>query len=158
MKKVILLISVIAFTVVSAFAQLENSSKEQVSAIQEAFGKDKRAIVASLVKLQGKDSVTFWGLYDNFEAERMEFGLKKVELFKKYKAEYESLDDKSTNELVNEMMQIVDKDNKMIIKHHSHINKALGGIVAGQFYQIEMYIQASVRQFYFDQLDFIGAE
>lgn len=158
MKKVILLISVIVFTVVSVFAQLENASKEQLSVIGETFGNDKRAIVASLIQLQGEDSVTFWKLYEKFDVERKELGSIRFEVFKKYQTNYESLNDESTNEIIKEMMQIVADDNKRIISHHTQLNKALGGKVAGQFYQIEMYLQATVRQFYFNMTKFVGEE
>lgn len=158
MKKASLLISILVLTIASSFSQLSQASNEQISAYQDAFGKDKRVIVSTLIQLHGEDSITFWGIYDKLQLERKEFGLKRIELYKEYKAEYESLNDESTNKIVKEMMQIVAKDNKMIIKHHSQIDKALGGIIAGQYYQIEMYLQATIRQFYFNQLEFIGAE
>ena len=152
-KKITLLISVMVLTVVSTFAQLEHTSDEQISAYQDAFGKDKKIVVASLIKLEDADSAKFWTLYDELQIERKEFGLKRVELFKKYKQDFSSLDNESMNKLVKEMMSLVDKDNKMIIKHHNQINKAVGGVVAGQYYQIEMYLQASIRQFYFNMID-----
>ena len=157
MKKLTLIIGVLVFSLGSTFAQI-TVDNEGAKAIGEAFTKERKAIVASLIDLQGEDSVKFWNIYDIADVERIANGKVRFKLYEKYESEYESLDDKETTSLVKEMIKIVNVDNKRIIKHHSQINKALGAKIAGQYYQIEMYLQATVRLFYLNQIEFIGEE
>lgn len=154
-RKITLFIGVLVFSLGSAFAQI-TVDNEGGKAIQEAFGKERRVIVSSLIDLQGEDSVKFWSIYDSAEVDRLANGDKRFVLYKKYQSEYNTIGDKETSGLVGDMMKIVSNDNKRILSNYSKISKSIGVKTAGQYYQLEMYLQATTRLFYLNQMEFIG--
>ena len=91
----------------SAFAQ---SNKEDVDMIQAMYGKEKKAIVADFIMPPDATKKTaFWNLYDKYETERKALGKKRVALLEKYAGAYTSLDDKSTDAIMLETMNLQKK-------------------------------------------------
>jgi hypothetical protein len=83
MKK--LLIAALVLISTAGFAQ---SNKEDVDVIQSLYGKEKKAILAGFVVLEGAQKDAFWTLYDEYETKRKELGKQRIALLEKYAANY----------------------------------------------------------------------
>jgi len=152
MKKSILLI---ASFLVMGFAQAQ-SNIEEVQMFQSLFGAEKKAVVAEFIKLQSPAKETFWGLYDQFETERKDLGLARFDILGQYAANYATLDDLKTNEIMKEIIDLQKKNDKLLLTYYGKINKAVGAKPAAQFYQLESYFLSVIRATILESVPFIG--
>ncbi|MDL5048728.1 hypothetical protein QQ054_22200 [Oscillatoria amoena NRMC-F 0135] len=151
MKK-ILLFAILCMAVTS-FAQ---SNKEDVDLIQSIYGKEKKAIYAEFIQVEGTQKDAFWKLYDEYEIKRKELGQKRVALLEQYANNYMTLDDATTSKLVKDMAALGVQTDKLISTYHGKIEKAAGAKVAGQFFQLEAYLLSAIRVAIFESIPFIG--
>jgi hypothetical protein len=151
MKKLFIL-AVICLPVL-AFAQ---SNKEDVDLIQSIYGKEKKVIVSEFIKVEGAQKDAFWKLYDEYETERKELGKKRVALLEKYAANYATLDDKTTSEIIKEIIALGAKTDKLVATYHKKMEKSAGVKAAAQFYQLEAYLLSVIRASILENIPFIG--
>ena len=137
----------------NVFAQ---SNKEEVEILQSAFGKEKKAVAAEFIKLEGATKDAFWKAYDEYEIKRKDLGKKRVALLDKYTTNYATLDDKSTEEIVNEMIAMQDETDKLIITYYKKIKKDAGIKPAAQFFQLEGYVVSKIRVEIMENIPAIG--
>lgn len=152
MKKIVLL--ALVFVTTLGFAQ---SNKEDVDLIQSIYGKEKKAIVAGFIVLEGAQKDAFWKTYDEYEAERKELGKKRVALLEKYAANYNTMDDATTDAIMKEMTTLGVKTDKLIGTYYEKIKKGSTVKAAAQFVQIESYLLSAVRVSLLESIPFIGA-
>ena len=138
---------------VLAFAQ---SNKEDVDLIQSIYGKEKKVIVSEFIKVEGAQKDAFWKLYDEYETERKELGKRRVALLEKYAANYATLDDKTTSEIIKEIIALGAKTDKLVATYHKKMEKAAGVKAAAQFYQLEAYLLSVIRASILENIPFIG--
>jgi len=151
MKKMLILLSICLSTV--AFAQ---SNKEDVDFIQSIYGKEKKAIVADFVKLEGAQKDAFWKIYDQYESERKELGKKRVALLENYAKNYGTMDDAAISKNIKETAALGLQTDKLIQSYHKKIEKAAGAKAAAQFFQIEVYLLSQIRAAILESIPFIG--
>lgn len=151
MKNLLLLAAICLSTV--AFSQ---SNKEDVDFIQAIYGKEKKAIVADFIKLEGAQKDAFWKLYDEYETKRKELGKKRVALLEKYAGTYSSMNDASASEITKETIKLGAETDKLIATYHKKMEKASGAKAAAQFYQIEAYFLSVIRASILESIPFIG--
>jgi hypothetical protein len=151
MKKLL----VIAVMFVS-FASVAQSNKEDVDLIQSIYGKEKKAIVAEFIKLEGAQSDAFWKLYDEYENERKVLGKQRIALLERYASSYMTLDDANTDQLMKDMIALGTKTDKLIGTYYGKMKKASGVKAAAQFAQLESYLLSVIRANIFENIPFIG--
>ena len=151
MKKLL----VIAALLVSA-AGFAQSNKEDVDFIQSIFGKEKKVIVADFIQLEGAQKDAFWKLYDEYEVKRKQYGQQRISLLERYANSYMTLDDATTDKLVNEMMTLSVNNDKLIKTYYAKIKKASGIKSAAQFVQIESYFLSVIRASILENIPMIG--
>ena len=151
MKKLL----VIAALLVSA-AGFAQSNKEDVDFIQSIFGKEKKVIVADFIQLEGAQKDAFWKLYDEYEVKRKQYGQQRISLLERYANSYMTLDDATTDKLVNEMMTLSVNNDKLIKTYYGKIKKASGIKSAAQFVQIESYFLSVIRASILEDIPMIG--
>jgi Spy/CpxP family protein refolding chaperone len=98
-----------------SFAQ---SANEEVDLIQSLYGMEKKEIVADFITLQGTQKDEFWKLYDAYEMERKELGKERINLLEDYAMHYGTLDDAKTDELINKMISLGAKNDKLIATYY----------------------------------------
>jgi len=152
MKKTLLTTALLMFTCFG-FAQ---SNKEEIDLVQAVFGKDKKAMVAEFIKLEGAQKDAFWLAYDEYETKRKDLGKKRIALLDKYATNYATLDDAGTDEIVNEMIKLQTETDKLIATYYTKIKKGSGVKAAAQFYQIEGYILSKIRTTIMENIPLIG--
>ncbi len=151
MKKILIAVALLISTL--GFAQ---SNKEDVDLIQSIYGKEKKAIVAGFIQLEGAQKDAFWKLYDEYEVERKELGKKRVAMLEKYAGNYSTMDDATTDAIMKEMTGLGVKTDKLIGTYYEKIKKGSTVKAAAQFVQIESYLLSAVRVKIFESIPFIG--
>lgn len=151
MKKILIAVALLISSV--GFAQ---SNKEDVDLIQSIYGKEKKAIVAGFIQLEGAQKDAFWKLYDDYETQRKELGKKRVSLLEKYASNYGTMDDATTDAMMKEMTGLSVKTDKLIGTYYEKIKKGSNVKAAAQFVQIESYLLSAVRVKIFESIPFIG--
>ncbi|HEY5748781.1 MAG TPA: hypothetical protein VIU12_22080 [Chryseolinea sp.] len=152
MKKLLL---IIAFVIPGCFV-FAQSNKEEIDLFQSVFGMEKKAVVAEFIKLEGPQKDAFWTAYDSYEAERKALGQKRIALLNKYAANYATLDDAGTDEIVKEMISLQTQTDKLIVDYYKKIKKDSGVKPAAQFYQLEGYILSKIRATIMENIPLIG--
>jgi hypothetical protein len=151
MKKLLIVAIVLLST--AGFAQ---SNKEDIEIIQSLYGKEKKAIVAEFIVLEGAQKDAFWKLYDEYETKRKELGKQRVALLEKYAANYATMDDATTDQVIKEMTSLGAKTDKLIATYYGKMKKSSGVKSAAQFVQIEEYVLSVVRASIMESIPFIG--
>lgn len=135
------------------FAQ---SNKEDIDLIQSIYGKEKKAIVAEFIQVEGAQKDAFWKLYDEYETKRKELGQKRVALLEKYAANYMTLDDATTASIIKDMISLGAQTDKLIASYYKKMQKPVGEKPAAQFYQLEVYLLSVIRANIFENIPLIG--
>lgn len=151
MKK--LLIAALVFISTAGFSQ---SNKEDIEYIQSIYGKEKKAIVADFIVLEGAQKDAFWKLYDEYETKRKELGQQRVAFLERYAAEYGTMDDATTDKLMKEMTSLGAKTDKLITTYYGKLKKSAGVKAAAQFVQLEAYLLSVIRASIMESIPFIG--
>jgi Spy/CpxP family protein refolding chaperone len=151
MKKLFILLSICLST-----AAVAQSNKEDVDFIQSIYGKEKKAIVADFIKLEGTQKDAFWKIYDEYETKRKELGKKRVAVLEKYAAGYGTMDDAAISQNIKETAALGVQTDKLIATYHKKIEKAAGAKAAAQFFQLEVYLLSSIRAAILESIPFIG--
>ena len=96
MKKIIL----IAICFVFAVATQAQSTKDEVTLVQSAFGMTKQQMVKDFMKLTEAESASFWTIYDEYEATRKEIGKKRIANIEVYAKNYAKLSDANADAVI----------------------------------------------------------
>ena len=138
------------------FGQTMNaqSYKEEIDLFQSMFGIQKKQIVSDFLQLDSNNA--FWPLYDEYETKRKNLGAQRLHALYDYVDNYENMDDLSYDATINKMIKMRDENDKLVDSYYKKIKKACGSKVAGQFFQIETYIQSAIRTTIMEEIPFIG--
>ncbi len=131
------------------------SIKDEADVYQTMFGAEKKELMKSFLNIEDDDP--FWTVYDEYETERKELGLKRIELLKDYSDNYLTLDDAKTDEIVKESIKQQKALNALIDKYYKKVRKASGSKKAAQFYHFENDLLNAVRLKILDNIPAIGA-
>ncbi len=139
--------------VVQAFAQI---SKEDADIIRAQFRKDKKDLVSEVMMLKGAKADAFWKVYYAYDAERKKLTDARIGILNDYAKQYSSLDDTKASSLIN---RTFDNDQAITALQRSYYPKfaaAVGAKDAAKYYQLDNYLQLTVRKFVQDNVPFIG--
>jgi hypothetical protein len=152
--KHLILFNFFALTLLSSFAQ---TNKEDIDLVQAIYGKEKKAIVYNfIVPTDDAKKTAFQGLYDAYETERKSLGQKRIALLEKYASVYGNMDDKATDDVMMQTMELQKKVDGIITTYYDKIKKSVGLKEAGQFYQLESYLLSATRIYILGNIPFIG--
>jgi hypothetical protein len=153
MKHLLIAAACFFFLNASSFAQ---SDKEDIDLIQSAYGKDKKSIVSVYMKVATKDSAAFWTLYDDYENKRKAIGRERINLIKKYANSYDALNNATATQLATGFFANDTKTTQMQQLYFNKFATIIGGKNAAKLFQLEAYLQNTVRGYIMDQIPFIG--
>jgi len=134
------------------FAQ---SFKEEVDLFQAAFGMEKKAMVAEFVTPSAAQADAFWALYDEYESQRKVLGKERMELLLYYASKYATLTSEEANAWTLAVMALQKKTDALLNSYYKKVKKVTNGIVATQFYQIELYILTAIRMEVLENVPFV---
>lgn len=147
MKKIILFAAgllMLAFQPVMA-----QTIDEEISLIQEAFGKVKKSIIEASMELPEAMAPAFWSVYDEYENARLANGRERIKISNDYLESFANLSDAEADALALELAQLHDANYKKF-------KKATSALQAAKFMQIDTYIHNTIRNAMQQELPFIG--
>ncbi len=120
-------------------------SQDEIAIYQSLFGMEKRALVEEFMRPNLTNEAAFWPVYEEYEMKRKEIGRDRIELLQQYADSYDAMDEKTMNSMIKESMSLTDRREKIIRSYFKKIEKAVGPVTAGQFYQLETFLHAAVQ-------------
>ncbi len=142
------------FLIFSVSAQL---TKDDVTLIQEMYGKEKRDLVKEYMRFNDTVSAgAFWKIYDSYETDRKKLGGDFIGIMQDYAENFEQLDDKKADELVTKMSTNNIAYENLYITYYNKLKPAIGALKASQFIQMEAYFRSAIKTEILDEIPFIG--
>jgi len=134
-------------------AQMTASEEEMFKSM---FNMEKKLMVESFMQFNDADAEKFWPIYNNYETERGELTSRRIKVLKQYAEQYSTLTDEQADVLMKEVFSIRKKDLALKQKYFNQIKKNMSAKTATSFYQLEEYIQTTIRLSLWEQIPFVG--
>ena len=134
-------------------AQMTASEEEMFKSM---FNMEKKLMVESFMQFNDPDAEKFWPIYNNYETERGELTSRRIKVLKQYAEQYSTLTDEQADVLMKEVFSIRKKDLALKQKYFNQIKKNVSAKTATSFYQLEEYIQTTIRLSLWEQIPFVG--
>jgi len=145
----------IVFVLFSIHSFSQSIPKEDLDIIQDIYGKSKSDLVNEYMNLKEPQASAFQKIYDQYEVSRKELGSQKIQLVNDYVNNFQLLDDKKAAELAQaNLKNNIDLD-KLLSKTYHKVEKAVGGLNAAKFVELEQYLQVTIRGEIQDAIPFI---
>jgi hypothetical protein len=154
MKRITFIITLVALSAGSSFAQRENL--DDLTVVQTMYGIEKRKLVSDYMKVPEAQATDFWSLYDKYEAERKELGKARYLLIGQYADNYASLTEEKADEIAKGLLANSLKYEKLHEAYYSKFKKVTSAITAAKFMQLEVYLQSQIRNEVQETIPFIG--
>jgi hypothetical protein len=129
---------------------------DEISLIQEAFGKDKKAIIEATMELPGSMAPAFWTVYEEYETARLANGRERIKIINDYLESYSNLGEAEADALA---LRSLKNDIELAQLHetfYKKFKKATSALQAAKFLQIDTYIHNTIRNSMQQELPFIG--
>jgi ribosomal protein L19 len=126
----------------AAFAQ---TSDAEADAMINLFGVQKKEAVAKLVSVSGKDSVTFWKIYDEYQKENKANAKDRIKLYEGTALAYSNMTPAIADSLANQYFSNRMGMEKTLETYYKKIKTAVNPIAAFEFYQAETFLLTQVR-------------
>ncbi|AOW09843.1 hypothetical protein [Flavobacterium gilvum] len=152
MKKIFLLFAVAITSVTFAQSDL----KDDIDVVQSVYGKSKSELVNQYMGLSGSQAAEFKTIYAAYESERKKLGEEKVHLINLYATDYAALTDEKADVIVKGIMKNNAAYDKLYSSYYGRLKKAIGGINAAKFIQLEIYLQTEIRSTLQNAIPFVG--
>ena len=121
------------------FTDLEPAIKE----LRDAVGKDRRDIVKANMLLTNSEAARFWPIYDEYRADMVKLGDRRVKLITDYAANRNSMSEDEANRLLKEALDI-DKQRAEIKEDYiKKFEKQLSARTTARFFHIESKLDAT---------------
>ena len=141
MKKILLVLVGSVFAI-QLYAQ---TSSEEAEAIAKLFGVQKKEAIAKLVKVSGKDSVSFWKLYDEYQKQNIATAKSRIHLYEKTAMSYDNMNPHTADSLARKYFNNRMEQEKALEEYYGKIKSATNATTAFEFYQAEVYVLTMVR-------------
>ncbi len=154
MRHIILAVGIcLAFTIE---ANAQSTPTNDLEIIQSIFGKSKKQLVENYMGLSGDAANNFWSVYDVFETKRRELVKDRLVTLAQYIDGYLTLTDDSAAKIANQAFKNEKNLACLHKKYFKKMKKAVGGLNAAKFMQMEDYLQKTVELEVLDDIPFIG--
>jgi len=151
---VILNLAIGIFMVGANFAYAQ-SFQSEVEILQEAFGLEKKVVVAKFMDLEASES-GFWKIYEEYEAARKKLGKERIQIIADYASSYPNLSDEKIQELFKRTQAVKESFDDLQASYFKKMRKEVGISKAAQFWQLESYFSALIQANIYTQIPFIG--
>ena|SRR5688572_21693099 len=148
-----ILIAVSLFSVNTICAQ---TSDAEADAIINLLGVKKREAVSKMVMVQGKDSVAFWKIYDEYQQANRVTAKNRMALYERTANAYNRMEPAVADSLAQAYFINRAEQEKSLESFYNKIKSSTNGLIAFQFYQAEVYLLNSIRTSIMQQIPTYG--
>ena len=121
------------------------TSDAETDAMVNLLGVQKREAVAKLVPVAGKDSITFWKIYDEYLAKNKEVAKARMKLYEQTALAYGNMTPGVADSLARKYFVNRQVQEKSLEEYYNKIKSATNPVIAFEFYQAEVYLLTMVR-------------
>jgi hypothetical protein len=139
-----------------AFAGQAQTSDAEADAIINLLGVQKKEAVSKLVPVSGKDSVTFWKLYDEYQQANKNTAKSRIQLYEKTVEAYRNMTPAVAESLAGKFFSNRMEQEKILESYYKKIANATNPIIAFEFYQAETFLLTQVRASIMQQIPTYG--
>ena len=125
-------------------ALAQDKPADNMQLFVEKLKADKRLLVAENLQLTEAEAKAFWPIYDQYQNELFLIRVRTGKLINDYEATYETMTNATAQRLLDESMTIETLRQKLNKAYLPKFRKALPGIKAVRYYQIENKINAAL--------------
>ena len=122
----------------------QDKPADNLQLVLEKIKADKRLLVAENMQLTDAEAKAFWPVYDRYQEELFLLRVRTGKLINDYEATYETMTNGTAQRLLDESMTIETLRLKLNKTYLPKFRKALPGIKAVRYYQIENKINAAL--------------
>lgn len=131
-------------------------SKDEVQLVQGIWGMQKRDIVIRYMNFSDSESVKFGPIYDAYMDEYKKLGADRINVIADYAQNYTHMTNEKADELTQKLLKNNAAIDKLQLKYYNKIKKDLSAMRAGQFMQLELYMQTMIRAELQSEIPLIG--
>ena len=155
MKKLSLL-TVCITLLLTSFKLAAQNIDEELQLVRDQWGVDKKQLIMQYMNFSEAESKAFWPVYDAYMRQHRPLVDARIKLIKDYAKNYEKMTNTKATELINKVL-----DNDMAISklqkdYYAKFSKVVTPLRAGQYMQVEYYLQTTVKSMIQDEIPFIG--
>lgn len=124
----------------------------------EMLGKGRKAVFEAGMKdqLTAEQSNAFWNVYAEYEKERSAIDKTTMDVIKKYADQYSTMTNEQATALMKEALKNQASGVKLRDKYFGKMSKAVPGIAAARFAQVDLYLQSALTADMLDNLPLFG--
>ena len=148
--------SLAIFCLLTSFAIYAQTSDAEAEAMANLLGVQKKEIITKLVSVSGKDSVTFWKLYDEYLLKNKSLTKQRIQLYEQTARSYNIMTPGGADSLAHRYFVNRDEQEKSLEEYYNKIKAATNAVVAFEFYQAEVYILTQIRATIMQQIPTYG--
>jgi hypothetical protein len=151
--KFLLVFILLAPMTFSVYAQTSDAEAE---AVANLLGVQKKEIIMKLVPVTGKDSVTFWKLYDEYQQRNNTMAKSRIQLYEKTALSYNKMSPALADSFAHKYFINRTEQEKTLEEYYKKIKSGTNAVVAFEFYQAEVYLLTQVRAAIMQQIPTYG--
>ena len=111
--------------------------QEYIELLRTNVRDQKAEIMGSVMELNAADSVKFWPIYSEYDAELAKVNDLRVANIKEYAENYSQMTDAKADELIQSAVTYRKQRAELLAKYYGRVKDALGAVEAARFAQIE---------------------
>ena len=115
-----------------------------IQMLRKDVGRDRREIVKANMLLTESEAARFWPLYDEYRAEMVKQGDRRVKLITDYAANRDSMSEDEANRILKERLDIEKEKVDIREKYVKKFEKELSARTTARFFQIDQKLDATV--------------
>ena len=149
-------ISFAIFCLLTSFATYAQMSDAEAEATANLLGVQKKEVFMKLVSVSGKDSVTFWKLYDEYLQKNKMLAKERIQLYEQTARSYNKMTAGTADSLAKRYFSNRDQQEKTLEAYYHKIKASTNAVAAFEFYQAETYLLTQVRATIMQQIPTYG--
>ena len=146
----------VALSMFMSFALSAQTSDAEAEAMANLLGVQKKEIIMKLVSISGKDSVTFWTLYEEYLQKNQSLTKERIKLYEQTARSYNNMTPGTADSLARRYFVNRDDQEKSLEEYYAKIKTATNAVAAFEFYQAETYLLTQVRATIMQQIPTYG--
>lgn len=137
---------IVLIAVLLCVPALAQNSNEESGLVKSIYGMDRKDLIARHIVLDKTQMDIFWQLYEEYEIERRELGLKRARNIAVYASKYEKMTNEDADLLMKTTFELNLRFVQLWEKTYKKMVKSISPVTAAQFIQAEMFIENMIRQ------------
>jgi len=120
------------------------SGRDLVELMRSDLRTEKRGIVTQAMQLTEEQSAKFWPVFSEYETQLTRLNDERVTMIKDYAASYNSMTDKTAQDLIKRGFKLQEQRTSLLKKYVSKMSKAVDVKTAARWAQVEHALDSAI--------------